>query len=629
MMTTTASIPAPTPPGSTTDSDGYGVSSAVAEQCSPPEGYVAEDGDCDDEDEDRFPGQRWHADQDGDEFGDSADAFASCLPPDGFLADGSDCDDTDPLVQPDAAEVCDLADNDCDGLIDDDDDSVDASSYSSWFRDDDGDGYGDSAVPAARCEPPAGFVDLSGDCDDSTGLISPGADEICDNGIDDDCDMLAWPCGFAGDNVPSDASAILSSTGGNLGYDVAVGDINGDGRLDVALPAYASAGGVVYLTLGPVSADMDVSASADARLSGGADFDYAGRSLDLGDLDGDGYDDIAVGAYGQDDGGSLSGAAYVVYGAASLSGDLDLDDDAALTWRGDAGDLLGSVVRFLGDINGDGLDDLALGAAGIDDSAGAVFIVLGGTAVGDDEVDASLSIDEDGAQLGGERSLSRGGDLDGDGLDDLVVSAAGSSGAGTAWLLYGSTSFGRDIDLDDADASFTGSDAHDNLGSAVAAGDFDGDGYDDLALAAASADPVSHNEGAVYILAGGAVRRQGTDDAADTADSTLRGAAPSDYAGAALAAADLDQDGQHDLLIGATGVDNKTSSSANAGYLLYGPFSGDSSVADADASITGDSSYAFTGQALAAGDINHDGLTDAIISSYGADQAYIFFGGGL
>ena len=99
--------------------------------------------------------------------------------------DDVDCDDADASVHPDAEEVCDDLDNDCDNEVDEDD-AVDAPT---WYEDADNDGFGNGESSATACEPPSGWVaeDLATDCDDDDATIFPGADETCD-GVDQDCD---------------------------------------------------------------------------------------------------------------------------------------------------------------------------------------------------------------------------------------------------------------------------------------------------------------------------------------------------------------------------------------------------------------------------------------------------------
>ncbi len=94
-----------------------------------------------------------------------------------------DCDDTDPAVHPDAAEICDGVDNDCDGSIDND--ALDAST---WYPDIDQDGYGDDDGGVSQCDAPAGYLESAGDCDDLNNTINPDSAEVCDDHVDNDCD---------------------------------------------------------------------------------------------------------------------------------------------------------------------------------------------------------------------------------------------------------------------------------------------------------------------------------------------------------------------------------------------------------------------------------------------------------
>jgi hypothetical protein len=131
-------------------------------------------------------------DGDGDGYGAGDEqTVESCDPlPEGFATNDTDCDDTDGAIHPDASEVCNGVDDDCDGDTDDDDDSVSRSSTTSWYVDNDRDGYGSSRDSTRACEAPRGHADNNDDCDDDNARISPGADEVC-NGIDDDCDGLS------------------------------------------------------------------------------------------------------------------------------------------------------------------------------------------------------------------------------------------------------------------------------------------------------------------------------------------------------------------------------------------------------------------------------------------------------
>jgi hypothetical protein len=175
------------------DGDGYwdyedcapddpGIHPGAAEFCN------GVDDDCDGlvDDDDRVLGTtRWAPDEDQDGFGAASEGIEACEKPDGYVDNAWDCDDTDPAVNPDAVEICDGVDNDCDRRVD-----VDAEGAPTWYPDDDGDGYGRDDLSQVACEQPAGFVAEGGDCDDATAGIHPDATEVCD-GVDQDCDGAA------------------------------------------------------------------------------------------------------------------------------------------------------------------------------------------------------------------------------------------------------------------------------------------------------------------------------------------------------------------------------------------------------------------------------------------------------
>lgn len=127
------------------------------------------------------------ADLDGDGFGDPASATSACSTPVGFVPDDTDCDDTRAAIHPDADEVCNDLDDDCDGLVDGQDDSL--LDGSPFHADLDEDGFGDATSSTTACSAPAGYVPDATDCDDTLATVNPDADEICDD-RDDDCDGL-------------------------------------------------------------------------------------------------------------------------------------------------------------------------------------------------------------------------------------------------------------------------------------------------------------------------------------------------------------------------------------------------------------------------------------------------------
>ncbi len=189
------------------DLDGYGSDEMTRQSCTSTTGYIATGGDCDDTSSLVNPGapelcdgydnncdgstdgadatnpDTWFEDGDGDGYGDGTSTTDACDLPSGYTDNYDDCDDTDGDIHPDADEVCDGYDNDCDGRTD----GASAVDATTWYADDDGDGYGTTAADQVACEQPSGYVGNSEDCFDTDAAVHPDADESCDN-IDEDCD---------------------------------------------------------------------------------------------------------------------------------------------------------------------------------------------------------------------------------------------------------------------------------------------------------------------------------------------------------------------------------------------------------------------------------------------------------
>ena len=207
------------------DQDGYGDAANTTGACSQPSGFVSDDSDCDDSRADDHPGADescdgrdndcdgdtdesgaidefdWYLDADGDGYGDSSLRTTACDQPAGYVSDSTDCDDAEATTNPDAVETCDSVDNDCDGSTDEDD----AADATTWAADADGDGYGAaSSGTTVSCDQPSGYAE-DDDCDDGDSTINPGATEVCDDGVDDDCD------GTPDDGCPEEHCGALSS----------------------------------------------------------------------------------------------------------------------------------------------------------------------------------------------------------------------------------------------------------------------------------------------------------------------------------------------------------------------------------------------------------------------------------
>ena len=374
--------------------------------------------------------------------------------------------------------------------------------------------------------------------------------------------------------------------GDRLGMAVAAaGDVTGDGLADLVVGApYADpAGG----SSGRATLLSGASGSIVLALEGTAGGDLAGCAVaGVGDASGDGVPDLLVGARGHDAGGANAGRAFLVSGAVG-----------AVLWSvdGTAGDNLGNAVCGLGDVDGDGLGDVAVAAWNADpagSNSGAVRVLSGATGALIRAHAGESTYDFFGS------AVASAGDVDGDGVGDLVVGASWSdfagSGAGSAYVYSGAT--GAQLLV------LRGLAPGDAFGAAVAgAGDVDGDGRADVAVGAPGADASGASSGSATIFSGadGSVLR------------VANGAAMGDGFGGALAALDADQDGVPDLAVGAYASD-EGGTSAGSVRVLSGT---DGSIL---ATLLGDTPEDRFGAAVAAaGDVDGDGREDLLVGAYG------------
>ena len=610
------------------------ISPSAREVCS----AAAIDEDCDglidDLDGTTLPASRtaWYTDSDGDGYGGASNP--ACVQPAGTVATGGDCNDTNAAYNPAATEICETAynrDENCNGLSDNNDPTVDPATLRQWYRDLDQDGYGDGDAYDLYCDLPDAYHVLNtNDCDDTDPSINDYATEICQNGVDENCDIdCRWQyyatlstASLTLTGVNATAAASLFGSGFGAGE-----DLNGDGYDDLLVsdPLYDAAtmanAGRAYVLSGGAAGLTGTAAAPVALISG----DEAGGKLGsavamLPDIDGDGDGEIVVGAY-LDNAIAVDGGQALLFKGPLTSTALTPASAFLQVNASGVRQYLGWQAGAAGDQSGDGVEDWAVSAYGASSLQGRVSVISGAQAGG------SLTYDRPASTVStilGSAANDRFGssvmamDVDGDGLKDLIVSAAGAdlhyvylngiSGSVSA-SVYDYRITGTDQGAA-ASGAFEPTAPHgiDN------AGDTDGDGQDDLIVGSDMSTTYNTEDGVVYLFAGPITSNLATTQA--TAAIYTVGNLRAAHAGRAVAGAgDVNGDGFADILYAAPGQ-IFTAGTVGFGCLEYGPMSGTMGLVQNGALLNPDTATMETGYAVAgAGDPDGDGFDDFAISS--------------
>lgn len=447
------------------------------------------------------------------------------------------------------------------------------------------------------------------------------------------------------------------STSEYSGYNVSpAGDVNGDGYNDFIIGAYnksdaGSGAGAAYLVYGsaaePTSPVNLGSTSNAVEFSGQTAGDYAGYSVaGGGDVNGDGYDDLLVGAYGYDNSTQTdAGRVYLIYGSSTPLTSQTLGATGQVVFTAvNLNSYLGRSVAFAGDINHDGYEDMVFGADGYLVSSGndgAAFVVYGSaTPLTSKNITDSSIIQlsgESGASYAG-WSVASAGDVNGDTYSDFLVGAygyVGSAGpsAGAAYLVYGQAATLSSASLS-THVRFTGESGAIQLGYAVnKAGDVNGDSYDDFLIGAPVSSAGATNAGAVYLIYGSTTNHTSvtlTSSNSARLVSTVSG----ESAGMSVATTgDLNGDGYSEFFIGAPSND-VAADNAGLVYFVQGSATQHTStdlttlLTTSAASISGANIGDAAGQSIAPiGDRDNNGVMDVIIGAYGLNVTTFDEGG--
>lgn len=540
------------------DQDGYGDSSTVVQGCSAPIGMVSTGGDCDDTAMTVHPNATevcddvdtdcdgvgdspptWFRDADGDGYGALLNTVQICVMPSGYVSDSSDCNDGDRGVHPLATETCDNRDEDCDGVVDNGAGTI-------WYVDADNDRYGDASQSQTFCNQPSGYSQIADDCDDHNASISPSGTETCNN-ADDNCDGQI------------DESLTITW----------YADLDGDRYGDAFNTQQACTQPVSYTSNTEDCDDSDATINPSAA-------------------------EVCLDGIDQNCNGAADGC--------RLGSDFDLSSTSIALLGENTNDQAGSSLAIVPDTDGDGTDELLIGAP-TTTSTGYVYLVRGTPVSGSLATSSAIllgTVNETGYWVG-----SGWGD---DGLPRLLV----SSNSGETYIIPSDITGTQYMSLA-AETRYYSSSSSVSPNFPMAMADYDGDSYTDTIIGANSDDASGRDSGEILLLNGPISGQVNV----STYASRITGENAYDRAGYVVNAGDSDGDGLEDLLVGAWAADAGSGTpGTGAAYLLTQVNSlNGGSLVYADNKFSGQNQGDYAGYTLCAGDIDNDGLPDMVISA--------------
>ena len=559
-----------------------------------------------------------YEDQDGDGVGSSLTRESPRLDCslNGQVSITGDCEDSDPAVHPFAGEVpVDGVDGNCDGL-------------ELCYLDQDGDDWAGTETHLSESISCSGPKDglYRYDCDDSEPLVNPGLSEVCGDGLDNDCSGEYAECGPYGALFMTGADLLLfGERGQSAGIHLLADDFSGDGQIDLLIGSRGeSEAGAAYLHVGPLRTSAFVESDADQALWASNTVGLLGRPSASGDLNDDGQTDLVLYGYNPPYADAYGdGSVYLLFGP--LTSSKAADTHAGHDWWSDGSSAArhGSAL-LIDDLDNDGVQDLLVGAHGDSSSSylgGAVYLYLGPMSAPNTSSggEAALTWTGDTEDAVGDSLAS--GDLNGDGIEDLVVGASkDTSQNGSVFVLYGPPTQGSLKLVADLQLNGSGSE---EAGAELLIADWNGDGNPELAVGAPA---YSLNTGRVYILdslSAGAI--------GSVASATLTGAGTESSAGTAMSTGcDVNGDGSPDLVLGSRSL----TKAGRATLILGDSWSGALDVEVISSTQVRDSSDARdVGQAvLCMPDSNGDGFGELVVAAPealgGSGIVSLWFGGG-